>query len=141
MLVIAGLLFLLACVFGSFLVHGGNLGPVLRALPFELWAIGGAAIGAFLMGNSLHSVKHTVSGLAKTLKGAAFHKRDYVDLLCLLYYLVRLANTKGNMALEPHIEKPEESAAFQAFPKILRNHHATVIIDRKSTRLNSSHRL
>ncbi len=29
------------------------------------------------------------------------------------------------MALEPHIEKPDESAAFQKFPKILDNHHAS----------------
>ena len=32
------------------------------------------------------------------------------------------------MALEPHIEKPSESAAFQKFPKILANHHASTII-------------
>ena len=32
------------------------------------------------------------------------------------------------MALEPHIEKPEESSAFQNFPGILANHHATSII-------------
>ena len=32
------------------------------------------------------------------------------------------------MALEPHIEKPDESAAFQKFPKILANHHASAII-------------
>jgi chemotaxis protein MotA len=32
------------------------------------------------------------------------------------------------MALEPHIEKPEESKAFQKFPKVLANHHASTII-------------
>jgi len=32
------------------------------------------------------------------------------------------------MALEPHIEKPAESAAFQKFPKILANHHACPMI-------------
>jgi chemotaxis protein MotA len=51
-----------------------------------------------------------------------------VELLCLMYFLVRLASTKGNMALEPHIEKPDDSTAFQKFPKILKNHHATAII-------------
>jgi chemotaxis protein MotA len=45
-----------------------------------------------------------------------------------LFFLVRLASTKGTMALEPHIEKPDESSAFQKFPKILRNHHASAII-------------
>ena len=52
--------------------------------------------------------------------GASFKKSDYIDLLSLLYFLVRLATTKGNMALEPHIEKPEESPAFQKFPRVIR---------------------
>jgi len=104
------------------------MGVVFHALPFEFMAIGGAAVGALVMANSLHGVKHTAGGMLKALKGASYHKSDYTEMLSLLYYLVRLASTKGNMALEPHIEKPEESAAFQAFPKILKNHHATVII-------------
>lgn len=128
MLAIIGLLFLLGCVFGSYLLHGGSMGPIVHALPFEFLSIGGAAIGALIMANSMHGVKHTVGGLLKALKGAAYHKADYIEMLSLMFYLVRLASTKGNMALEPHIEKPEESAAFQAFPKILKNHHATVII-------------
>jgi len=128
MLAIVGLLFLLGCVFGSYLLHGGSMGVVFHALPFEFMAIGGAAVGALVMANSLHGVKHTAGGMLKALKGASYHKSDYTEMLSLLYYLVRLASTKGNMALEPHIEKPEESAAFQAFPKILKNHHATVII-------------
>ncbi len=51
-----------------------------------------------------------------------------MDLLSLMYFLVRLASTKGNMALEPHIEKPDESSAFQKFPKIIANHHACNLI-------------
>ena len=128
MLAIGGLLFLLVCVFGSYLLAGGSIGPLVHALPFEIVTIGGAAMGAFVMGNSVHAVKHMLGGFKKILSGAAFHKSDYVDLLSLLYYLVRLANTKGAMALEPHIEKPEESSAFQNFPKILANHQATAII-------------
>jgi chemotaxis protein MotA len=51
-----------------------------------------------------------------------------MEILSLLYFLVRLAQTKGPMALEPHIEKPEESAAFQKFPKIAADHHAVMMI-------------
>jgi chemotaxis protein MotA len=76
----------------------------------------------------MHDVKHTLGAFGKIMKGSSFHKPDYVELLCLLYFLVRLASTKGNMALEPHIEKPGESTAFQKFPKILGNHHATTLI-------------
>ena len=64
----------------------------------------------------------------KIVKGAAYKKSDYVDLLSLMYHLVRLASTKGNMALEPHIEKPVESSVFQKFPKIIANHHACDLI-------------
>jgi chemotaxis protein MotA len=128
MLAIGALVFLLVCVFGSYLVSGGAVGPLAEALPFEMWTIGGAALGAFIMSNSMHDVKHAVGSFGKILKGASFHKSDYIDLLSLLYFLVRLASTKGNMAVEPHIEKPEESTAFQKFPRILANKFATATI-------------
>jgi chemotaxis protein MotA len=125
---IAGFVFLLATVFGGYMIAGGKFGIIIGSLPYEMMMIGGAAIGAFVMSNSVHDIKHTLGGFGKILKGAKYHKQDYVDLLSLLYYLVRLAQTKGPMALEPHIEKPEESAAFQKFPKIAKDHHVTHII-------------
>ena len=128
MISLAGLGFLFACVFGSYLLSGGSMGPLIEAVPFEMLTIGGAAVGTFVMANSIHEIKHTLGGFGKIMKGSAFRKTDYVDLLSLLYFLVRLATTKGAMALEPHIEKPEESAAFQKFPKILKNHHASGLI-------------
>ena len=128
MLTIGGLVFLLVCVFGSYIASGGSLEPLIEAMPFELLTIGGAALGTFVMSNSMHDVKHTLGGFGKIMKGATFKKSDYVDLLSLLFLLVRLASTKGNMALEPHIENPKESTAFQKYPKILSNHHASSII-------------
>ncbi len=128
MLTIGGLGFLLACVFGSYIMSGGSLEPLIEAMPFELLTIGGAAIGTFVMSNSMHDVKHTLGAFKKVLKGASFHKSDYVEMLSLLYYFTRLASSKGPMALEAHIEKPSESAAFQKYPKILANHHATNLI-------------
>ena len=128
MLTIGGFVFLLICVFGSYLVSGGSIGPLVEALPFELWTIGGAALGTLLMANSMHDIKHLLAGFGKIMKGASFRKADYVELLSLLYFLVRTASTKGNLALEPHIEKPADSPAFQKFPKILGNHHATDLI-------------
>ncbi len=128
MLTIGGLLFLLGCVFGSYALAGGNFEPLIEAMPFELLTIGGAAIGTFFMSNSLHDVKHTLAGFKKILKGAQFSKAHYVELLSLMFLFVRLASSKGAMALEPHIEKPEESSAFQQFPRILAHHHATAMI-------------
>jgi chemotaxis protein MotA len=128
MLTIGGFVFLLICVFGSYLASGGSVEPLVEALPFEMWTIAGAAAGAFVMANSMHEVKHTMVGFGKIVKGGCYKRADYVELLSLMYYLVRLASTKGNMALEPHIEKPADSSAFQKFPKIVANHHACDLI-------------
>jgi chemotaxis protein MotA len=128
MTTIGGLVFVLVCVFGSYVASGGSIEPLMEALPFEMLTIGGAAVGTFVMANSMHDVKHTLVGLKKALKGAAYRQGDYVDLLSLLYFFVRLASTKGSMALEPHIERPDDSSAFQKFPKILTNHHASAMI-------------
>jgi chemotaxis protein MotA len=125
---IAGFAFLVVMVFGGYMLAGGKFAIIIKALPFEMMMIGGAAIGAFMMANSMHDLKHTLGGFGKILKGPRFKKSDYTDLLSLLYYFVRLAQTKGAMALEPHIEKPEESPAFSKFPKIQKDHHATDLI-------------
>lgn len=128
MLTIGGLVFLFICVFGSYIVSGGSMEPLIEALPFELWTIGGAAIGTLLMANSLHDVKHMLGTFGKMLKGAAYKKNDYVDLLSLLYHLIRIAAAKGMAAVEQHIENPKESEVFQKFPKILSDHHAVTMI-------------
>jgi chemotaxis protein MotA len=128
MIALGGLAFLLACVFGSYLVSGGSAAVLAEALPSEFVTIGGAGIGIMIISNSLSELKHMFASLGKILKGAAYGKADYVDLLSLLYFFVRLASTKGSMALEPHIEQPKDSTAFQKFPKILANHHASAMI-------------
>ena len=128
MLAIGGFAFLMICVFGTYVVEGGSMPALLESLPFEMMTIGGAAIGTFIMANSMHDVKHTMGGMLKVLKGAAYRRDDYVDLLSLLYLLVRIASTKGSMAVEPHIENPEESSAFRQFPKVLGNGFARAMI-------------
>jgi chemotaxis protein MotA len=128
MLTVGGLVFLLACVFGSFMASGGSIGPLLASMPFEMLTILGAAIGTFIMANSMHDVKHTLAGFGWILKGEKYKKPDYIDLLSILYFFTRLASQRGAMALEPHIEKPEESSAFKHFPKILKNHHTSALI-------------
>lgn len=128
MLIIGGLVFLLACVFGTFVASGGNISVLMDAIPFELVSIGGAASATLLMANSMHDVKHTLGGVGKAIKGATFKKTDYVELLSLLFHFCKLASSKGLMALEMHIEHPDESTVFQKYPKILANRHATAVI-------------
>lgn len=128
MTTLLGFGFLLACVFGGYLAAGGKMDIILYALPFEMMIIGGSALGTLVMSNSISGVKHTLGGIGKILKGGRYGRRHYVELLSVLFFLVRLAQTKGAMALEPHIEKPEESAVFNKFPDLAKDHHAVTLI-------------
>jgi chemotaxis protein MotA len=128
MILIAGFVFMLACVFGGYLGAGGHLGPILHSLPFEMLIIGGSAIGTFLMANSMSHVKHTPGAIKKAFKGSRYNEQDYVDLCTLLHRLLRVAQSKGAVGLEPHIERPEESTIFLGFPKILADKHVVLLI-------------
>ncbi|HET6621208.1 MAG TPA: flagellar motor stator protein MotA [Dongiaceae bacterium] len=121
MFVIIGAVIVIGCVFGAFSVHGD-----LRVLfqPVEFVIILGAAVGAFVIGNTKSNIRQVFKGLKRALKGPTFKKADYVELLSVLYQLFKLAKTKGMLALEQHVEKPDESALFNQFPKFLKDHHA-----------------
>lgn len=121
MFILIGLGVVLACVFGSFVASGGAIGPLLSSMPFELLTILGAAIGTFLMANSIEAVKHVPAGIKRAMKGSQYGRQDYIDMLGLLFHLTRLASMKGLMALESHIEEPATSTIFGAFPKIRDN--------------------
>jgi chemotaxis protein MotA len=117
MLTIVGLVIVMVMVFGGYMMAGGQLGIILKALPFELVMIGGAGIGTFLMANSTTVLRQSVGDLMLTLRGPRWRKQDYTDLLCLLFELVRLARTDA-LALEAHIESPEASEIFARYPTV-----------------------
>ncbi|HMS19580.1 MAG TPA: flagellar motor stator protein MotA [Sphingorhabdus sp.] len=119
MFAIIGILVLIAMVFGGFALTGGNLGPVMHALPHEMLIIGGAAIGSLIIGNSGKELKALGGGLTKVFKGPRYGKQDYLDCILLVGKLMKLLRTEGPVALEPHIESPKESALFADYPKLL----------------------
>ncbi len=123
MLQIAGFVVVLVMVFGGFTLAGGHFDVILKALPFEMMMIGGAAVGAFLIANGMPFVKAGAAGFAKAIAGPKWKAEDYTDLLCLLFLLTKLMKSKGVIALESHIENPDESSIFTRFPKIQKDHH------------------
>jgi chemotaxis protein MotA len=86
--------------------------------------IGGAAVAALLIGNSVGDVKKTVGGITAAFKGPKWKQSDYRDLLCLLFLLTKTMKMKGMIALEAHIEKPKESSIFKRYPRIEHDHFA-----------------
>ncbi len=122
-----GIAIIFVMVFGGYILAGGKLAIILKSLPFELMMIGGAAIGAFLISNDIPAVKHTLKDIGKVFKGPKWKHEDYRDLLCLLFELIRLARSNP-VAIEEHIEAPEESPIFQRYPKILTDMEAINLI-------------
>ncbi|PIR31673.1 MAG: flagellar motor stator protein MotA [Alphaproteobacteria bacterium CG11_big_fil_rev_8_21_14_0_20_44_7] len=128
MAILIGWAIVLAMVFGGFLLAGGNFEIILHSLPFEFMIIFGGACGAYVVANRGHWLKATLTGLKTAFKGSKFKKKDYIDLLCLLYQLIKMAKQKGLIAIEPHIENPAESEIFQKYPKIMHDHFAVDLI-------------
>ena len=125
---IIGIVLLFGMVFGSYAISGGKFDVITHAAPHELMAIGGAGIAAFLISNSVTTMKGTLGGLGKAFGGPKWKRQDYKDLLSLLFQLTKTMKSKGVIALESHIEKPAESTIFQQYPKVLKDHFATDFI-------------
>lgn len=127
MIGIVGVVLIFVMVFGGYIAAGGKLAIILKAMPFELAMIGGAAVGAFLISNDMGAVKHTLKDVGKVFKGPKWKNEDYRDLLCLLFELIRLAR-QNPVAIEEHIEAPETSSIFGKYPKIQSDAEAVALI-------------
>jgi len=121
MLVIIGYVVVCLSVFGGFALAGGHLGALLQ--PIELLMIGGAATGAFFVGNTGKVIKATLKNLPKTLKGPKYSKETYMELMALLYELLGKIRKEGLMSIEGDVEAPAESALFAKYPKVVADHH------------------
>ena len=121
MKLIIGVIVVLGCVFGGYVLSHGNLAALYQ--PFELLIIAGGATGAFIIANPPTTIFAVLKGLPGLLKGNKYNKQTYMDLLTLMYNLFAKARKEGLMALEADIDEPEQSDIFKEFPKLLKNHH------------------
>ncbi|MBX3016719.1 MAG: flagellar motor stator protein MotA [Bdellovibrionaceae bacterium] len=119
-----GILVVFGTVFGGFVIAGGHMSVILKAAPIEMLIIAGAALGAYLIANPMKTIKAGVkmSIHAMTAKGPA--KQDYVELLQMMFQLFQLFRKDGPQAVEKHIETPDKSEIFNAYPSFMKNHHA-----------------
>ena len=123
MLIIVGYILVIGCVFGGFIVAGGNIMAVVEPAAIEMLIIGGGAFGAFVAANTMKTVKAAMSGTIGLLKAPKFGRDDYIELFKLIYELLMKMRKDGLMAVESHVENPAESSIFQKYPKVLEDHH------------------
>lgn len=123
MFFIIGFILVSASVIGGYAAAGGHLDVLWQPLEFVI--IFGAMIGGFIIA----SPKQVIGGVGKALggtllKGPTYTKASYLELIGVLYAVFRVAKSKGDLALESHVEKPEDSSLFANFPKFIKDHHA-----------------
>ncbi len=127
MIGIVGIVIVFFCVFGGYMISGGKIEIVLEAAPHELLTILGAAVGAFVISNNVHGIKHTLKDMGKVFKGPHWKVQDYQDLLCLMFQLIKIQRSNP-VELDSHIEDPGASPLFGAYPRILADGEAVALI-------------
>lgn len=121
MTAIIGYIIVFGSVIGGYLIAGGNLHMLIQ--PSEFIIIGGAALGALIVGSPTALIKLIIGGIKSFFGGKTPTKKDYEDLLKLLYELFIKARKNGLLSLESDVENPKESPIFNNYPSILKNHH------------------
>ncbi len=124
--IIVGFIITLGCVLGGYMAMGGHLDVLFQ--PFELVIIGGAGVGGFIMANPMKVIKDTGKAMGEAFKQKVPKERDYLDVLGVLYSLMRDLRTKSRNEIEAHIDNPEESSIFTAAPNLLKNKELTAFI-------------
>lgn len=119
-----GILVVFGTVFGGFIIAGGKMRVILQAAPIEMLIIGGAALGAYIIANPMKTLKSGFKLSIKAMTSKGPGKADYIELMQMLFQLFQLLRKDGPQAVEKHIETPEKSEIFSAYPSFMKNHHA-----------------
>lgn len=119
---VVGIIIVLVSVFGGYVLAGGHLHIVFQ--PFEIMIIFGAALGNYMIGNPMSTVKLGFKKALHAILGKGPGKKDFLELLQLMFQLFQIFRKDGPQAVEKHIEEPNSSEIFKMYPAFLKNHHA-----------------
>ncbi len=119
-----GIVVVFVMVFGGFLIAGGNMSVIIKSAPIEMMIIGGAALGAYIIANPMKIIKSGIKLSIKAMTAKGPQKQDYVELLQMLFQLFQAFRKEGPQGIEKHIEEPDKSDIFKAYPSFMHNHHA-----------------
>jgi chemotaxis protein MotA len=119
---IAGIVVVLGCIAGGYLIEKGNLRVLMQ--PAELLIIGGAALGTLLIGNPPHVLKAIIGNILQAFKGSHFTSKIYLDTLRFLNDFFNTARKNGLTSLEQDLDEPDKSELFKRHPSFSDNKEA-----------------
>ncbi len=123
-----GILIVFGMVFGGYVIHGGKFHVFVEAAPVELMIILGAAFGGYVIGNPMKIIKMGIKMALHGMTAKGPQKKDYIELIQMMFQVFQLLRKDGPQAVEKHIETPDKSEIFTAYPSFLKNHHAVEFI-------------
>ena len=126
MFVLIGLVVVLGSVLLGYVAHHGQVIVLWQWTEFVI--IGGAGLGALIMGNPMPVVKGVFTNTLGLVKASPFSDKAYAELLQVLYDVFQKARKDGLVGLESHIEEPEKSDIFAKYPDFMSKHHAVAFL-------------
>lgn len=114
-----GLIVTLVCMLGGFAAMGGKISVIWQ--PWEYVIILGASIGTFIVANPMKTIKDCGVGVKEAATNAVPKKEDFLIILTCLFSLIRELKTKSRAEVEKHIDNPQDSPIFAAYPKVLQH--------------------
>ncbi len=120
MLIIVGAIIVIASTLGGFMLAGGK--PILLLHLSEFVVILGISGGVIIIASPAHVLKEVVHKTLQALKGKAEGKKEFNELLSLLYEVFMVGRRNGLIALEEHVMDPKKSSIFNKYPSVMNNH-------------------
>ncbi|EKO3629095.1 flagellar motor stator protein MotA [Vibrio metschnikovii] len=114
-----GALIIIMSVFGGYMWAGGSMLAMWQ--PAEVLIIGGAAIGATIIGNPPQVLKEMLRQLRALMSAPKNEHEYYMELMALMQVLLEMARTSGFKSLDSHIENPNESQIFNRYSHVSRD--------------------
>jgi chemotaxis protein MotA len=122
MFAVIGYVIVFGAILGGFAMEGGAIAILIQ--PVEFMIIGGAAIGALVVGTPIKILMAMINGIKNAVLGNGYSKADYMELFALLFELFSVMRKSGEMALEKDVDDPVNSEIFKKYPKFMSNHAA-----------------
>ena len=117
--VIIGIVLVLGCVVGGYLMEHGNLSVIIQ--PVEIMIIFGAAIGALTIMSPFKLLKEILGSFKRLMAPTHYDSKKFIEVLSLLFEIFNKMRKEGIIAIEAHVEEPNKSEIFKRYPAILKN--------------------
>ncbi|MBL3284319.1 Motility protein A [Rickettsiales endosymbiont of Paramecium tredecaurelia] len=114
-----GLLIVLGSIGFGYAMHSRDFLVLFQ--PSEILIILGSSLGAYIIASKYEVSLRTLKSLKYLISSPSPKKEDYVSLCVLCFNLFKVAKSKGLLALEEHVESPEDSAFFKNASKYIKD--------------------